>query len=226
MEKRLKQEEASCFSVKLFVGNEFKAMIYLEYTVARIKKSATEIFYKKGFNGARFHEIANEADVSRSLLHYYFRTKEQLFKVIVDDSIDLLIKKMSPILKQELSFFELVDQFIYNILILFKDNRRLLSFLINEYNQNFEKIKSELNLVSNFFAEFENKLYVQSQKENVKIKDIKHLIVNIISLCGWQVIGINIFNLKLTKDIDSNYMDISNTRKNIYESVLCSLEVQ
>jgi TetR/AcrR family transcriptional regulator len=112
-------------------------MIYLDYTVARIKNLAVKVFYEKGFNGARIHEIANQANVSQSLLHYYFRTKEQLYKIIVDDSMDMVIKNMSPVLKKELSFFELIDQFINNILTLFKDNRSLLSFIINEYNQNF-----------------------------------------------------------------------------------------
>ncbi|MDA3953372.1 MAG: TetR/AcrR family transcriptional regulator [Bacteroidales bacterium] len=197
-------------------------MIYLDYTVARIKNLAVKVFYEKGFNGARIHEIANQANVSQSLLHYYFRTKEQLYKIIVDDSIDMVIKNMSPVLKKELSFFELIDQFINNILTLFKDNRSLLSFIINEYNQNFEKIKSELEPLFNFFKEFEYKIRIQSQKENITIKDLRHFIVNIISLCGWQVIGINIFNMENSNIKNSDSLDISEARKNIYESVVSS----
>jgi AcrR family transcriptional regulator len=201
-------------------------MIFLDYTFARIKNSAKKIFHEKGFNGTRVHDIANDADVSQSLLHYYFRTKEQLFKLIVDDSISLIFKSMSPILKKELSFFELIDQFITNILILFKDNKRHLSFIINEYNQNFEKIQSELKPISLFFKDFEHKIRVQSLKENIEIKDTRHLIVNIISLCGWQVIGIHIFNLETNKMDTSNSFDISEARINIYNSVVSSLEIQ
>jgi hypothetical protein len=134
----------------------------------------------------------------------------------------MVIKNMSPVLKKELSFFELIDQFINNILTLFKDNRSLLSFIINEYNQNFEKIKSELEPLFNFFKEFEYKIRIQSQKENITIKDLRHFIVNIISLCGWQVIGINIFNMENSNIKNSDSLDISEARKNIYESVVSS----
>ncbi|HAF28087.1 MAG TPA: hypothetical protein DCG75_03470 [Bacteroidales bacterium] len=199
-------------------------MIYLDYTVAKIKNSAKKVFFDKGFNGARIHEIANEADVSQSLLHYYFRTKEHLFKIIIDDSIDLIIKNMSPILEKELNFYELIDQFIYNILILVKENKRLLSFIINEYNQNFDKIRSELKPIFNFFKEFEYQIRIQAQKEKIKINDTKHFIANIISLCGWQVIGINIFNLEISSDKDSETFNISAVRKNIYESIIRYLE--
>jgi AcrR family transcriptional regulator len=199
-------------------------MIYLDYTVDRIKKSATKIFYEKGFNGARVNEIAKDAEVSKSLLHYYFRTKEHLFKIVVDESIDRVVKNMSPILTKDLDFFELINQFIYNILFLFKDNKKLLSFIINEYNQNFGMINSELKPIILFFKEFENKTVELSQKEKIKLGDIKHFIVNIISLCGWQVIGINIFSLEKTMNDSSNSFNISEIKENIYKSIISSIK--
>jgi len=195
-------------------------MIYLDYTVDRIKKSATKIFYEKGFNGARVNEIAKDAEVSKSLLHYYFRTKEHLFKIVVDESIDKVVKNMSPILTKDLDFFELTNQFIYK----FKDNKKLLSFIINEYNQNFGMINSELKPIILFFKEFENKTVELSQKEKIKLGDIKHFIVNIISLCGWQVIGINIFSLEKTMNDSSNSFNISEIKENIYKSIISSIK--
>ncbi|HSH51071.1 MAG TPA: TetR/AcrR family transcriptional regulator [Bacteroidales bacterium] len=195
-------------------------MIFLDYTVARIKNSAKKTFYEKGFNGARIQEIANSADVSKSLLYYYFNTKDHLFKIIIHDSINEVVKHMSPILINQLSFIELIDQFISNVLILFKDNKKLLSFVINEYNQNFDKIRYELKPIVNFIKEFEYKIRIQSLKENINIKDTRNLIVDIISLCGWQVIGINIFNLEKSDDKDSGLIDITEARKNIYESIV------
>jgi len=200
-------------------------MIILNYTVDKIKNSATKIFCEKGYNGSRITEIARDAEVSKSLLHYYFRTKEQLFKIIVDESIHLVVKNMSPILKKELSFFELVDQFIYNILALFKENNKLLSFIIHEYNQNLDKIESELKPISNFFKEFEYQIRIQSEKENIPIKDTKHFIVNIVSLCGWHIIGVNIFSLKQLGNSNSNSINITETNKNIFETVVSSLGI-
>lgn len=199
-------------------------MIYLDYTVDKIKKSAKKVFYEKGFNGARVNEIAKDAEVSKSLLHYYFRTKEHLFKIVVNDSIDKVVKQVTPILTKDFGFYELIDQFIYNILILFKDNKNLLSFIINEYNQNFDKIKFALAPIFVFFKKFEHKIRILSIKENVNIKDTKHLMVNIISLCGWQVIGINIINLEISASVGSCLININEIRENIYQSVINSIK--
>jgi len=199
-------------------------MIYLDYTEDRIKRSAKKVFYEKGLNGARVAEIAKEAEVSKSLLHYYFRTKEQIFRIVIKDSINLVVNRMVPILTQKLGFYELIDQFINNIFILFRDNKKLMLFIITEYNQNFEKIEFALKPILVFFKEFEYKIQIQSKKENVIIKYYNHLITNIISLCGWHIIGINLLSLDnhINKDIDSS--TITKIRESIYKNIATLVE--
>ncbi len=47
-------------------------------THRRILDAAHVVFLRRGTSGARMQEIAAEAGVNQALLHYYFRTKEQL----------------------------------------------------------------------------------------------------------------------------------------------------
>jgi len=47
-------------------------------TEERILDAAHAVFLRRGTAGARMQEIAAEAGVNQALLHYYFRTKEQL----------------------------------------------------------------------------------------------------------------------------------------------------
>ena len=47
-------------------------------TEQRILDAAHAVFLRRGTAGARMQEIAAEAAVNQALLHYYFRTKEQL----------------------------------------------------------------------------------------------------------------------------------------------------
>lgn len=44
-----------------------------------ILKAAEQEFLTKGYDGARTTSIAQAAGVTHAMLHYYFRTKEQLF---------------------------------------------------------------------------------------------------------------------------------------------------
>jgi len=47
-----------------------------------ILEAARQVFIRKGFDGARMQEIADEANINKALLHYYFRSKDKLFMAI------------------------------------------------------------------------------------------------------------------------------------------------
>ena len=53
-------------------------------TEARIFEAALKVFARKGKDGARLQEIADEAGIHRPLLHYYFRTKQQLYEAVAE----------------------------------------------------------------------------------------------------------------------------------------------
>lgn len=48
-------------------------------TEKAILEAAQSEFAEKGFHGARMQTIANRAGTNKALLHYYFRSKEQLY---------------------------------------------------------------------------------------------------------------------------------------------------
>ena len=55
-----------------------------------ILEAAEAEFLEKGFDQARTVSIAQRAGVTHAMLHYYFRTKEQLFDIILDRKIGLI----------------------------------------------------------------------------------------------------------------------------------------
>jgi len=52
-------------------------------TEQKILEAARKEFGEHGLDGARMQSIANRAGVNKALLHYYFRSKEKLFEVIL-----------------------------------------------------------------------------------------------------------------------------------------------
>ena len=50
-----------------------------------ILRAAEAEFLQKGYAGARTTAIAEAAGVTHAMLHYYFRTKEQLFEKIMHE---------------------------------------------------------------------------------------------------------------------------------------------
>lgn len=52
-------------------------------TENKILASARKIFLLYGYHGTTIEKIARDAGVSKSIIHYYFRTKNNLYREIV-----------------------------------------------------------------------------------------------------------------------------------------------
>lgn len=64
-------------------------------TRAKILAAALEEFADKGREGARMQAIADRAGVNKALLHYYFRTKEDLHLAVIRDFFQHFIARLS-----------------------------------------------------------------------------------------------------------------------------------
>jgi len=71
-------------------------------TERKILKAAVEVFARKGFDGARTDEIASGAGVNKAMIYYYFKSKENLYTVIVET----MFEKVSVILGLHLSLID------------------------------------------------------------------------------------------------------------------------
>ncbi len=49
-----------------------------------ILKSASTVFLKEGYDGARMSVIAEKAGINKALLHYYFRSKDRLYQTVFE----------------------------------------------------------------------------------------------------------------------------------------------
>ena len=67
-----------------------KEQSHSQDTETRILEAAEKEFFEKGYAGARTTSIAEAAGVTHAMLHYYFRTKDNLFERIVSEKINML----------------------------------------------------------------------------------------------------------------------------------------
>jgi AcrR family transcriptional regulator len=61
-------------------------------TEARIVRAAYDIFLFYGYHGSTLQQIAERAGVNQSSIHYYFRSKDKLYGIVVELIIDLILK--------------------------------------------------------------------------------------------------------------------------------------
>jgi AcrR family transcriptional regulator len=55
-------------------------------TRARILRAAREVINERGYGAANFQVIASRAGLSRPTMHYYFRTREEIFDCLVAEA--------------------------------------------------------------------------------------------------------------------------------------------
>ena len=75
-------------------------------TEQSILKAAEKEFLKKGFSGSKTTEIAKEAGVTHAMLHYYFRTKENLFNKVFEEKAKQLADTFLSRVDESLLFLE------------------------------------------------------------------------------------------------------------------------
>lgn len=63
-----------------------------------ILEAAEQEFFIKGYDGARTTSIAQRAGVTHAMLHYYYRTKEQLFERIIEKNAKTIAETMLAVM--------------------------------------------------------------------------------------------------------------------------------
>lgn len=113
-------------------------------TEERIFEAATDVFVDKGMDGARMQDIASHAGINKALLHYYYRTKEQLFNAVFEMIAKKILRKFAPVFDQNLSLEEKIRFFFREHITFLQENPKLPAFILNEINRNPARIKKLL----------------------------------------------------------------------------------
>ena len=127
----------------------------------QILDAAEREFLEKGYDGARTTSIAKAAGVTHAMLHYYFRTKEQLFEHIIDKKMSEIVPLMTHLFgNSDLPLVERIEEAVSVHFDFVVSNPDLPRFLINEVLPNKErcdlfrsKIENVLYLVDNLQRE-------------------------------------------------------------------------
>ena len=75
-----------------------------------ILEAAEAEFLEKGYDGAKMLSIARRAGVAHSMLHYYYRSKENLFQAVMLRKTREIVPMFRGIFEQGLSFEETLNR--------------------------------------------------------------------------------------------------------------------
>lgn len=176
-------------------------------TAARILKAAEEEFMEKGYGNAKMMSIAARAGVSHSMLHYYYRSKENLFQMIFNEKAQLVASILEGIYGKDLSIKEIICHFIRNQFNLMMENDRFAWFMIDELCHNEENVTKVIDIVrpkmSTYLVWFKSLLTKEIKAGHLRNISVRNLIMNIISLNASSFLYIPVLK-KLAPEMDIN----------------------
>ncbi len=152
-----------------------------------ILEAAEQEFLTKGYDGARTTSIAQAAGVTHTMLHYYFRTKEQLFERILDEKFRIMAQSVFvmsgdpslPIVERISSGIEAHFDFV-------AANPKLPHFIINEIvsrPERYHVLQNRLSFVANnILGRLQYDIDQAAARGEIERVDAKMLLISIVSL--------------------------------------------
>lgn len=153
----------------------------------KILESAEKLFLEQGFLKTTTGQIAQLAGCNQALVHYYYRTKEQLFERVYEQKIQLLFSNFIAEVETCDSFEESITRMVRMHFRFLKENPMLPSFLLNECLNNPLERKSALKarlsvLIPTVKRRLEETLNREIAAGNIRPISVLDLLFSIVSL--------------------------------------------
>ncbi|WP_158795769.1 TetR/AcrR family transcriptional regulator [Pedobacter sp. L105] len=184
-----------------------------------IFNAALSVFQRKGLAGARMQEIADEAGINKSMLHYYFRSKELLFRQVFLMSFKQFSASIIPLLNQPVSWEEKIPLVAGHYISSMQKNPDLPLFIINELRHHPDEF---VNIVTH--NGIRDTLFISQLKEGIEKGEIRKIqpiqvMVSIISETVFPFIARPML-MHMTKLLDTNWDTFIENRKEIISEML------
>ncbi len=194
-------------------------MLEVNETGTRILAAAQKVFIRKGFSGSTMENIANEANVNKAALHYYFRSKEKLFELILKEIYMILISKIKETLETKECIEDIIKELNNCCFEILSENPYWANFIMNELSTNPHYIlelvikNGRINFsVLRVLVLVRNKIFKKSYDLEYSLNFILNLIsVNIfpylirpLIISLFKMEDANFFNFMKNRKIDSS----------------------
>lgn len=152
-----------------------------------ILEVAERLFLEKGFAMTSTTEIAKEVGCNQALVHYYFRTKDNLFNTIFEQKFKLFFQAIFEMkTKGDLKFQDKLKHIIESHYDLLSQNPKMPTLILNELSRRPEQItilREKLRtLPEQVFPELIKELEKEIEQGNIRDISMMDIIISILSL--------------------------------------------
>ncbi|MDR6783488.1 TetR/AcrR family transcriptional regulator [Pedobacter africanus] len=151
-----------------------------------IKDTAKQLFFAEGKLHATTQEIADAAGVNRTLVNYYFRSRDALFDQVFNEAQEALVSMIDEVMESDMPFRQKIENLIS---VFLKEAMRYPYreiFVITEMNRNdvINAKKARAEKVNTFLEEVQREM----DKGNIKRMNPRHFTINLFSLMAYPLV--------------------------------------
>jgi TetR/AcrR family transcriptional regulator len=158
-------------------------MVLSTETEQKIVSSAERLFYQKGKAGTSMQDIANDAGINRTLLNYYFRSKDQLFEAVFRKAMEHFVPGLARMLQSEMPFGEYIPHMIETIIDTMLEHPQIPIFVLQELSSSpyrMPQIIKEMGIDPEIGI---RKMEGEWDAASGYRPDPKQMMINLLSLC-------------------------------------------
>ena len=144
-----------------------------------IKETTKNLFFVQGRFAATTQEIADEAGVNRTLINYYFRSRDNLVQIVFDEAHRVEKEKSEVIMRSDLNFKEKISKFIEESLQTSLKYPYLETYIVSQINKgSCQKKDIQSEDLQNLYKDIE----VEMDLGNIEKIEPVQFLFNMISL--------------------------------------------
>ena len=181
-----------------------------------ILNAALHEFSQNGIAGARLQSIADEVGVTKAMIHYYFDSRENLFREAFREAYDTLMNGLLSTLETEEPLFLKIEHFVEAAIERFHSDPALVDFITNALNKYPESTSGLMQELMDYDASvFEKQLKEAADNYEIASVDSNQVVLNMLSLCMFPYGARTFVSELLQMENEDAYRELLAQRKGI-----------
>lgn len=160
----------------------------------RILAAAAVEFADNGFFGARTQAIADSAKVNKAMLHYYFRTKENLYGHVIRTAFQKILARVGRAWMEPGSMDARVERIVDSYMDHYEENPDFLRIVLREVvdgGVRFRRIFQEMEESGPTLSGIEPLEFIDTVAKRLGLArtEAVHFVVNLVGMCAFSFIS-------------------------------------
>lgn len=182
-----------------------------------IKDTAKHLFFAEGKIHATNQEIADAAGVNRTLVNYYFKSRDILFDQVFNEAQEALVATLDEVMESPVPFKQKIEHLVTVFLKEFGQFPYRELFIITQMNNNsvINAKKARVKKVETLLTEITTAM----EKGTIKTMDPRHFLMNLFSLMAYPLVTAPLNKILFNMN-DQTYAELMEQRKQlIFETI-------